>query len=678
MRWIVAGPAMLALAAGLLAGPTGVARAVSVPLTGDDNVVVDTLHGHLFASPEFQQQGASSPDAVLVTDLNGTVVTAITGLSGVQGLALSPDDSMLYAAVPGNHDVVGISTTTLKVTKTYRLPQAYSPQELAVEDGKLWVSYYASVPGVTAAIGDIDLTAAHPVFTPGTLPGYYVYAPKLVADPRGHGTLVAEYTGISPWDGVGVYDVATTPPTTYLQGTQLASCPENSDIAVLPGGSEFVVAGCSDSFNEGTDPDPGLQVFSTSTLKHVATWYGGYGTPRSVSVAANGLVAVGNAVNTGPDLYTFKPGATTQQDTYSLQTELPPGSSEYFTLIDGGLAFAPDGSVLTAVTEGLTQTGSAFILYILPSPGVRGATLSLGGTKSAALGKPVTLTGRLAYTVGSPAAGTTVTIVRSLAGSSATKTVTVRTAAGGAFKLTDLPGAAGTYTYTARYAGNSTHEADTAARTVSILRDPVTLTLEKSIGTAGYHQPVTLTAHLGATHANRDVSVYAQPYGTTRRLIKSGQVSASGNLSVRYAPATDTTFSAVFAGDARYAPKTVTAHVLVRAAVSQSDRGWYSGASYGAVRYRVFHQGGSLNATATVAPNKKGACVAFQLEQYRQGQWVSKTDPCLSLNSTSKAAWQLRLSGTAGDKFRLRVNFAHADKANLASDGSWFYFAVTR
>jgi hypothetical protein len=453
IRWIMVGPALLTLIAGLLAGPAGVARAASVRLTGDDNVVVDTVHGHVFASPEFQWREAGIPDAVVVADLDGTVVTTITGLSGVQGLVLSPADSMLYAAVPGDDDVVGISTTTLKVTKTYPLPAAYSPQELAVEDGKLWVSYYSQATGVTAGIGDIDLTAANPVFTPGTLPGDYTYAPKLVADPLGHGTLVAEYTGISPSDGVGVYDVATTPPTTYLQPTQLASCPENSDIAVLPGGSEFVVAGCLDSFNEGADTDPGLQVFSTRTLKHVATWSGGYGTPRSVSVAANGLVAVGSAANSGPDLYTFKPGATTPRDTYTLETELPPGSSEYFSLVDGGLAFAPAGSVLTAVTEGLTQTGQAFILYILPSPGVSGATLSLGGSTSAGLGKAVTLTGRLAYTVGSPAAGTKVKIVRSPAGSSAAKTVTVRTAAGGAFKLTDIPGAAGTYTYTASYAG---------------------------------------------------------------------------------------------------------------------------------------------------------------------------------------------------------------------------------
>ena len=518
--------------------------------------------------------------------------------------------------------------------------QGLAPSPAGAAVGRHALGGYTSVPGVTAGIGDIDLAAATRVQS-RTLPGLHL-RPKLVADPLGHGTLVAEYTGISPWDGVGVYDVATTPPTTYLQGTQLASCPENSDIAVLPGGGEFVV-GCSDSFNEGTDTDPGLQVFSTSTLQHVATWYGGYGTPRSVSVAANGLVAVGNAANTGPDLYTFKPGATTPQDTYSLQTELPPGSSQFLTLIDGGLAFAPDGSVLTAVTEGLTQTGEAFILYILPSPGVSGATLSLGGTTSAALGKTVSLTGRLAYTAGSPAAGTKVTIVRSLAGSSATKTVTVNTAAGGAFKLTDIPGAAGTYTYTASYAGDSAHEGVTTARTASILRDPVTLTLRESLGTAGYHQPVTLTAHLGATYANRDVSIYAQPYGTTtRRLITSGRVSASGNLSVSYAPATDTTFSAVFTGDARYAPKTVITHVEVRAAVSPSDRGWYSSASSGGVLYRVFHQGGSLNATAMVAPNKKGEC------------------------------------GKAGDKFRLRVNFVHTDKANLASDGSWFYFAVTR
>jgi hypothetical protein len=53
------------------------------------------------------------------------------------------------------------------------------------------------------------------------------------------------------------------------------------------------------------DTDPGLQVFSTSTLQHVATWYSGYGTPRSVSVAANGLVAAGRLCphrgHRGPD-----------------------------------------------------------------------------------------------------------------------------------------------------------------------------------------------------------------------------------------------------------------------------------------------------------------------------------------------------------------------------------------
>jgi hypothetical protein len=57
IRWIMAGPAMLTLAAGLLAGPAGVARAASVQLTGDDNVVVDTVHGMYLPAPSSRGRG---------------------------------------------------------------------------------------------------------------------------------------------------------------------------------------------------------------------------------------------------------------------------------------------------------------------------------------------------------------------------------------------------------------------------------------------------------------------------------------------------------------------------------------------------------------------------------------------------------------------------------------------
>lgn len=585
ISWLAAAPALLLLAAGLLAAPAGTARADGFPLSSNDNVVVDTVHDHIFASPESSAGAAGS--AVLVTDLTGLQVAVVGGLPGVQGIVLSPDDRTLYAAVAGgnaeDNDVVAISTTTFKIIRKYPVPLDYSPQELAVEDGKVWVSYYTTVAGPTG-IGDINVGAASPVFTPAVLPGFFDYAPKLVADPLGGGTLVAESTGTSPYDEVGAYDVATTPPTSYLAGRALdTGCGENSDIAVLPGGGEFVVAGCIDSFNEGADPDPGLQVFSTKTLQHVATWYGAYGTPTSVSVSATGLVAVGSAPdsNTGPDLYVFKEGAATPQSTYTLETEIPPGSSEYFNLQPGGLAFAPNGAVLTAVTNGLTDIGEGYLLYILG----------------------------------------------------------------------DIP------------------------------RDPATLTLKASPSTANYRQPVTVTAHLGTIYQNDVVDVYAQPAGaTSRTLIVGGPVGGifgNGNLGVKYTPTVDTTFSVVFGGDPRYAPKTVTVHVGVRASTRQSDGGWYKSASSGGVLYREFHQTGTVNVTAAVAPSKHGECVAYQLERYQRGQWVPKTSACLRLNSSSEASWRLRLSGTAGDRFRVRVNYA-GDKASLADDSSWFYYTVTR
>jgi YVTN family beta-propeller protein len=679
IRWIVAGPALLTLA-GLLAVPAGVARAASFSLSSFDSVVVDAAHGHMFVSPG-NDFGRGSNE-IVVTSLAGREVSAITGLSGAQGLALSPDGATLYAALSGSDEVAGIDTTTLKTTATYSLPAGDSPAELAIESGELWLSYYDNnLDGGQAAIGEIDLTAASPAFTPNALPGTYYYAPKLAADPLGSsGTLVAEYTGISPDDAVGVYDVATTPPTAYLTAQSLASCPENTDVAVLPGGSQFVVAGCGQDISGQPPVPPGLQVFSTTTVAQAATWYAKTGTPDAVAVGSNGLVAVGSETASGPDLYVYKQGASTPQNAYTLELQTPAGSGQYFTLAPRGLGFAADGSALAAVAEDQFTTPDTFTVHELNDPAVTAASISLGGTASAVLGKPAALTGKLAYTVGSPAAGTKVKIVRSLAGSKATRVFTVSTGTGGAFKLTDTPGAVGTYTYTASYAGDSSHQAATGARTVSILRYPVALTLKESPGTANYHQRVTLTAHLGRTSTNRTVSFYAQPYGsTTSKLIKSGRVNSAGNISVTYVPAYDTLFSAKFSGDARYAAETAQARLGVRVSVTQADSGWYTSASYGGVLYRVFHQAGALKLTATVAPNKHGECVALEISVYAQGRWQpSETGSCGKLNSASRIPGEVSLSGAAGFQFRIRVDFIHNDKTNLASDGSWFYFAVTK
>ena len=60
---------------------------------------------------------------------------------GVMGITLSPDGSTLYAALSGAHAVSAISTATLQQTAAYSLGAANSPLQVAVQSGKLWVSY---------------------------------------------------------------------------------------------------------------------------------------------------------------------------------------------------------------------------------------------------------------------------------------------------------------------------------------------------------------------------------------------------------------------------------------------------------------------------------------------------------------------------------------------------------
>jgi hypothetical protein len=658
-RWFLAGAALIALA-GLLAVPSGVARAATTfTLSGFNDVVVDAAHGHVFVSPGTLQN--SSEAEIVVTDLTGKVTGAITGLSEPSGMALSADGKTLYVALSGADEVVSVDTTTLEETSvTYPLPSGYSPVNLAVESGKLWVSYsgFSDTTGTFAGIGEIDLSAASPAFVPNVLqdgePGGWYNAPALAVDPLGQGTLVA-YDAV---DEVSSFDVATSPPTA-LARLLLVSLPNNvNGAAVLPGGTQFVLTDISGN---------GVMRFSTATGQQLGTWYTGVASPATVITAANGLVAVGTAAG----VFVFRQGATGPQNEYGLASP--------WVFESHGLAFASDGSYLAGVADGNGVPPYTLAVHSMPDPGVTASSISLGGTSSAVLGKTVTLAGKLAYTVGTPAAKTRITITRKLAGSTATRTFTVQTAAGGSFRLTDTPSPVGTYTYTASYAGDTSHQPSAGTRTVDVLRCPVSLTLADSPKTASYHQRVTLTAHLGKTYRNRTVSVYALPHGAkAKKLLKSGPVNSEGNISVSYVPSYDTTFSAAFTGDAKYAPQTASLRLGVRASVSQAISGYYKSTDIGGVRYREYHQASKLTDHFTVTPNHHGQCANVVVQVHYQGQWQSDVNSgCLALSSASSITGQLGLSGAAGFDFRIRAALVHSDSANLASNSSWAYFAVT-
>src|SRR6516162_11696987 len=129
--------AVLAAALGLAAAPAGIARAdvvAQLPIQNEYQIVADTAHGHLFIS---QRSFSSSDDSILVTDLDGNPVTTISGENGVEGLALSPDGTTLYAALTTGDAVSAISTTTLQETARYPLPAGYAAYSMAPQSGMI-------------------------------------------------------------------------------------------------------------------------------------------------------------------------------------------------------------------------------------------------------------------------------------------------------------------------------------------------------------------------------------------------------------------------------------------------------------------------------------------------------------------------------------------------------------
>jgi hypothetical protein len=72
---------------------------------------------------------------------------------------------------------------------------------------------------------------------------------------------------------------------------------------------------------------------------------------------------------------------------------------------------------------------------------------------------------------------------------------------------------------------------------------------------------VTVTATLGAPHANRTLIIYAQPKGGARKVIKHATVNSKGRLSVVYTVRANTTFTVTFSGDSWYTSASATAAV---------------------------------------------------------------------------------------------------------------------
>jgi hypothetical protein len=332
-------------------------------------------------------------------------------------------------------------------------------------------------------------------------------------------------------------------------------------------------------------------------------------------------------------------------------------------------------------SSGTSTVGAASAEVVVPVSAAT-ATLTLGRPSSVTLGQAVSLTGSLwlsgpAAGSGPPAPGLAVTITRTGPGSPSSFTAT--TGINGYFALMDTPSAAGVYTYTASYAGNSAISRASASASVAVQR-VTALAVTTSAGTVGYDGKVTVTVHLGTTQSLRTVTLLAQTVGSrATRTLKVANVASNGTLTVSVPLVNSTTFTAKFAGDTVDTAASATQTVSVEARVAASLSGFYTSTRLGGVVYRVYHHTATLKDSVTVTPDKSGQCVELQVQRYYDRAWHAvSTSKCSRLNSKSQDTFSLKL-GTAG-QYRVLVYYVRSasDPTNVSTRSSWLGYEVVR
>ncbi|NGN66274.1 hypothetical protein G5C51_20530 [Streptomyces sp. A7024] len=431
--------ALLALPALSLGTATPAAAAdttTPLGLASYADFAVDDAHRQVFIS---DPEGGT----VVVTDYAGQVVKRITGTSGARGLAVSADSGEVYVALTGASAIAEIDTASLTETRRYDTGTGIQPRHLAAgADGTVWMGYDRD--GSFGGLGSL---------TPGTDPAvsldltsFWYSAPLLATSKAAPDVLIASNTDLSPAT-LGSYDVSSGKPVEQALVTNPGDggCSDNNDLALTPDG-QHVVTACGSPYKH--------QVLRTSDLSFSDAYpTGAY--PGSAAVSGSGTVAAG--LSSSGSIQIYREGADTALRTYGV------GSGNH-SLARAGLAWAPEGGTLFAVTVGIY--GENPLLHVLQDADKAPSELTLQAPATAPAGNRLTVTGTLT-SAEALASGTEVKVERTDA--NGTKTLgSYPVAADGTFKFTDRPRTAGTVTYTVTYAGDATHLGATATATVQV------------------------------------------------------------------------------------------------------------------------------------------------------------------------------------------------------------------
>ncbi|MFE1802850.1 YncE family protein [Streptomyces sp. NPDC059517] len=636
-----------ALAAGT-AGPASADSAKVLPVASVGDIVVDGAHRRVYVSDP-------TGGKIVVTDYTGAVRATLTGLPGVSGLALSADSGQVYAAVKNSNRIVSVETGTYTQTGSY--PVGAAPVDLEVVDGRIWFAHGTD-------FGSLDVSGAEPVVhlaqrgDVGFSGGFGMY---LASDPAVPGVLAVGNGG-----DLAVYDVSADGAALRVKGRMDTAVRQ---IDLTPDGGQVLTSWGDPEYGYG------IGAYATTDLAEQA----GYpidAYPNAVRVAPDGSVAGGSSSWYDPDVHIHRPGDQVPVREYDFPNT--GNSSGADTLVDGALAWAPDASQVFAVS---VNTYGTYTLRALSDPTKELPTLKVSAPTKSDRAKKLTVTGRLTSKSALPA-GTSLSVTRTDVESPGGKALAaVTTKADGSFTFADTPPAGGKVTYKVSYAGDATHGAVSGSDAVEVSRKATTLTLNNNGKLYAYGKDVSFTAHLGTTYKNRTVAIYADPFGSDKpkKLLKTAKVNSSGNLSATVDMTRDTTVTAVFTGDARYAGKTVKSTAYAKAKVSTTVSKHYRTAKIGSTTYQWFRKNTDPKFTTTMN-YYAGRKQRFQLQVYYQGSWYDSGSEYFAVGTNGKSVVTLEAPGEAGIRARVRssyVNGSSGDTVNSTTHGAWKYITFT-
>ncbi|GLW30064.1 hypothetical protein [Actinoplanes regularis] len=642
------------------------------------------------ASAAPNRMGVASLGMTAILDVSGDTVTTVGSVltnQDVTDMAITPDGNRIVTVYPGDYAITMRDADNLAATQTLPI----DPYPVAVDiatDGTI-------AEGNSAYYGDQDgyvFTSAGELVQPFNLPAGQVATHGVAWEPDGSRlfTIADNGPASAPTFAMHVYTdlkraksrlALDGPSSTVVPGAQVTVVGTLASTVSLPAGTSVSISRGGTVLGSATIEAGGTFTFTdTPPVADSVTYEVSYAgdqnhEPTTASISV-GIARVASTLTvSGPS--SAVPGAPitmtgTLTSAVSLAAGTPVSVSRGGTALSGATVDAAGSFTFTDTPPG-TGTVAYEFSYAgdeahLPAQATASvtvsrttSTLTLAGPSSATRAKALTITGKLASPLALPT-GAKVSVSRTdlehpSGASLGTKTV----AANGSFSFTDTPTAGGTVTYRVSYAGDTTHNPASATKAVAVSRTSPTLTLTNNGKVYGYGQTVSFTAHLGSTYKNRTVEIWADPSGNdqARRLLKRGTVNSAGNIAASIRLTRNTTMSAVFPGDARTAPRTVTATVGTKVSLTLKLSKPYKTAKISGTTYAYYHAKSpvTLNVSMTGASTRK---VYVALERYYHGKWQTldtqlfPADEPLGLYGTDLVGVQLRiriayLKGQSGD-----------------------------